>query len=525
VDAARQTVQRAIEFGRSVVQGLAAFAALIRDIAANPGQWIRNLAAAVMDGIRNHLWAALKTAIQGWFSSKVDEVLGLGMSVWQMLRQGGIALARVARMAWEGLKQAIPMVLIQILIQRLVSMIVPAIGAVMVVIEGLQAAWGTVSRIIQAIERFLAFLRAVRGGSAGPLFAQALAAAAVAVIDFVSNWLLTRLRRPAGAIAGRIRAIAQRIGQRLRRLMQGIGRRLRRFGQRLRGGLRGLRARFQRRQPARQQTREERNRIREERQARARETTISTLRNLLTRGIGGLLLKAHLLKLKLQHRWRTLRIRRNENAGTFEIYGGFSPESKLIEGSEQWRVRLIDYQLTRRPSTGAEFEQAVAPYIRGPLAQEIFGGGAYEVTYPAQPVLEMPAHPAHRLASRIDQPRVKFQRGMRGPAGMLRRPDVSVEVYGRDEGERRRALREVHIIEATLVTDFMAESEFAAHKRIQIPGTLFILQQRHQNQPNVQIKYHIIAPEIHSEGTKDFIMGELNKLGMKNVQFIWRHFG
>ena len=240
VDAANRAVQGAIQFARSVVQGFAAFAALIRDVAANPGQWIRNLGAAVVDGIRNHLWAALKTAIKEWFNSKVEEVLGLGMMVWRLLSQGGIAVAKVGRMVWEGLKQVIPIALIQILIQRLLSLIVPAVGAVMVIIETLQAAWGTVSRIIQAFERFFAFLRAVRSGNAGPHFAQALAAAAVAVIDFVSNWLLSRLRRPAGAIAGRIRAIAQRIGQRLRKLTRGIARRVRGLGRRIRGGVRRL---------------------------------------------------------------------------------------------------------------------------------------------------------------------------------------------------------------------------------------------------------------------------------------------
>lgn len=231
VDAAAAAVRGAIQAARAAMQALAAFAVLIRDVAANPGQWIRNLGAAIMDGIRDHLWRALKLAIQNWFSSKVDEVLGLGTAIWRLLNQGGIALARVGTMVWEGLKQVIPVVLIQILIQKLVSMIVPAVGAVMAIIEGLQAAWGTVSRIIQAFERFFAFLRAVKTGNAGPQFAKALAAAAVAVIDFVSNWLLSRLRRPAGAIAGRIRAIAQRIGQQLR----GVGRRVRGGARRLFG--------------------------------------------------------------------------------------------------------------------------------------------------------------------------------------------------------------------------------------------------------------------------------------------------
>ena len=84
-----------------------------------------------------------------------------------------MSLAQVGRMAWEGIKAAIPMILIRLLIEKLVSLIVPAAGALMAIVEGLQAAWGTISRIFQAIERFVAFLRAVKGGQAGRPFARA----------------------------------------------------------------------------------------------------------------------------------------------------------------------------------------------------------------------------------------------------------------------------------------------------------------------------------------------------------------
>ena len=118
-------------------------------------------------------------------------------------------------MAWEGLKAAIPAVLIGLLIEKLVSMIIPAAGAILTIIQGLIAAWGTVSRIITAFQLFFAFLKAVKGGNAGGQFAAAVAAAAVVVIDFVANWLLQRLMRPARAVGGRLRGIAQRIMQRI----------------------------------------------------------------------------------------------------------------------------------------------------------------------------------------------------------------------------------------------------------------------------------------------------------------------
>src|SRR4028118_311555 len=138
------------------------------------------------------------------------------MPVWKVLNQGGVDAWKVEKMAWEGIKSAIPPALIQILIEKVISMIVPAAGAVLAIIEGLQAAWGTVSRVIQAFDRFMGFLKAVKTGQSGPQFGAALAAAGVVLIDFVSNWLLKRVRGAASKVAGKIREIAKRIGNKLK---------------------------------------------------------------------------------------------------------------------------------------------------------------------------------------------------------------------------------------------------------------------------------------------------------------------
>jgi hypothetical protein len=323
VDAVGRTVQGAIESARSFVQAFAAFAALIRDVASNPGQWIRNLRAAIMDGIRNHLWRTLKTAVQNWFGGKVEEVLGLGTAVWQLLKRGGIALAQIGRMVWEGLKQIIPVVLIQILVQRLAAMIVPAVGAIMAIIETLQAAWGTVSRIIQAFERFFAFLRAVKTGNAGPQFAEALAAAAVAVIDFVSNFMLVRLRRRAGGLAGRIRALAQRIGQRLRRITRGVARGARRFGQRMRL----MRARLRRRV---RRPRRTDDRSRDQRWQRAIDQTRRILRMRLRRGMGRSGLRRTLASLKRRFRFKSIGIK--QSADQFSVQVTYNPAFDVASG-------------------------------------------------------------------------------------------------------------------------------------------------------------------------------------------------
>lgn len=211
VDAVGAAVEGALRFANSVVQALAAFAVLVKDVSSGPVQWLQNLGAAVVDGIRNHLWGAFKSAVSEWFTSKVEQVLGLGAAVWKVLTGGGLSVAQIGKMAWEGIKSIIPMAVVRILVEKLVSMIVPAAGAVMVIIEGLQAAWGTVSRILAAFSKFMEFLRAVRSGNAGPPFAAALAAAAVAVIDFIANWLIAKLAKGAVKVAGKLKGIAKRL--------------------------------------------------------------------------------------------------------------------------------------------------------------------------------------------------------------------------------------------------------------------------------------------------------------------------
>src|SRR5439155_5090191 len=105
---------------------------------------------------------------------------------------------------------------------------VPRAAAVMLITQALQAAWGSLGRILQGFDAFVAFLKGVRWGNAGPLFGGALAAAAVAVIEFISQFLLQRLMSAAGAVAGKIRALARKIGARLSslggRLVRGVKR-------------------------------------------------------------------------------------------------------------------------------------------------------------------------------------------------------------------------------------------------------------------------------------------------------------
>ena len=315
---------------RQAIQLLGALAGLIRDIAPNPGGWLRNLGAALMDGVRNHLWGAFKTSVKQWFNDKVEQVVGLGSAVWNLLKKGGLSIARIGSMVWEGIKAAIPPALIALLIEKLVSLLVPAAAAVMLIIQGLQAAWGAASRILQAFDRFWAFLRAVKGGNAGAAFAAAVAAAAMAVLDFLSNFLLARLAKGASKVGQKLRSIAQRIGQRLRGLVQRVGRRLRGVGRRLARARDRLRDRLRRR---RRQTPEQQRRRDQDRKQQRLARAVAAIRpaagRLLSSGVSGARLRAQIMFWRVRHRLTSLTL-----TGTpgFAMRATVNPSEVVING-------------------------------------------------------------------------------------------------------------------------------------------------------------------------------------------------
>jgi hypothetical protein len=301
-------VQTAIKIAQAAIALLGVLAAIIKDVAAGPAKWLANLGAAVIDGIKNHIWKAFKEAVKNWFFSKLEEVVGVGKMIFDVLFKGGIKLAEIGKMAFEGLKAAIPVALIAILVEKLVAMIVPAAGALMVIIEGLQAAWGAVSRILQAIDRFVAFLKAVKSGGAGPKFADAVASAAVVVIDFVASWLIRKIRGPASKIGGKIKAIAKKIMAKLKAAAKKIGGAIKKTFRKIKAKFKKLFKRKKKKTPKKEK--------RDRDKAKARlDKAVSAIRpqvtKMLGRGVGRAWLTARLMFWRVRYRLSALQIEGN----------------------------------------------------------------------------------------------------------------------------------------------------------------------------------------------------------------------
>ena len=207
----RDVVTGVIDFVKSAIAALADFAAIVADVAADPIGWLKKLGAAVVDGIRNCLWGAIKNAVRQWFNEKVQAIIGLGQLIIKVLIKGCFSVAKIARMAWDALIKSLPAMLIQILVERLISLIVPAAGAIMAIVQGAIAAYQSIGKIIAAISKFVAFLKGVRSGQGARLFAEGLAAGVVALIEFVSNFLMSKLGNAAKGVGTKLKGIADRI--------------------------------------------------------------------------------------------------------------------------------------------------------------------------------------------------------------------------------------------------------------------------------------------------------------------------
>ncbi|MCW5983253.1 MAG: hypothetical protein KIT09_34500 [Bryobacteraceae bacterium] len=563
IDVVANAVQGAIRIAQAAIALLGVLAAIIKDVASGPMKWLSNLGAAVIDGIKNHLWKAFKEAVKNWFNSKLEEVLGLGMAIFNILLKGGIKLADVGKMAFEGLKAAIPVALIGILVEKLVAMIVPAAGALMAIIEGLQAAWGAISRILQAIEKFVSFLKAVKTGSAGPQFAQALAGSAIVVIDFVANWLIRNLRGPAAKIGGKIKAIAKRILEKLKAVAKKVAgavkRAFKKVAAKIKGAFKKVKEKLfgkkkkDKKGKAKRKEDEDKKKKKQKKIEEAIAKTKSSVEQALAKGTRPLVMKARLAYLKLRYGWQGLSL--NQQGSAYIIKGHINPDFDLpanvsfkeltvhvsdlnIDPNKIAALPGIDRPPSRSGMTGgmkpAEFAQAavVGGALSG-LAPGLEGGGAFRFLgqgssrgrlEPTNPNIDPSRAPAGRAFLGERQYPVKSEGPLApGFAGVesaekqlaahaaveINKPKPDAVVVEMAGGQLIRSVN----IEATLDGELSQ-----GHKESQLYRTIIAAQEVYSRFPagtvslkDLEIHYVIIAPKA-AEAAKGKLQAQFDQL-------------
>ncbi|MFG2520041.1 DUF4157 domain-containing protein [Streptomyces sp. NPDC048527] len=211
IKAYQAVIMGAIKFAQAAIEALGKFAALVADIAPDPGGWISKAGSSAKTGITDHLWGAIKVAVKGWFDTKVEGILGLGKAVIDVLVKGCVSIKQIGKMAWDAIVASLPMMIATLVIEKVVSMIVPAAGAILTIVQGLMSAWQSISSILSAFSKFWAYLKAVKAGPAACLFAEAVAAGVVALLDLITNFLLQKLSSATKGVGKRLKGMAQKI--------------------------------------------------------------------------------------------------------------------------------------------------------------------------------------------------------------------------------------------------------------------------------------------------------------------------
>jgi hypothetical protein len=211
IKAYQAVIVGAIKFAQAAIEALGKFAALVADIAPDPGGWISKAGSSAKTGITDHLWGAIKVAVKGWFDTKVEGILGLGKAVIAVLVKGCVSIKQIGKMAWDAIIASLPMMIATLVIEKVVSMIVPAAGAILTIVQGLMSAWQSISSILSAFSKFWAYLKAVKAGPAACLFAEAVAAGVVALLDLITNFLLQKLSSATKGVGKRLKGMAQKI--------------------------------------------------------------------------------------------------------------------------------------------------------------------------------------------------------------------------------------------------------------------------------------------------------------------------
>ncbi|MGP4010048.1 eCIS core domain-containing protein [Streptomyces sp. 4N124] len=221
IKAYQAVIEGAIKFAQAAIEALGKFAALIADIAPDPGGWLAKAGSSAKSGITDHLWGAIKVAVKRWFDTKVEGILGLGKAVINVLVKGCVSLKQIGKMAWDAIVASLPMMIASLVIEKVVSMLVPAAGAILTIVQGLMAAWQSISSILTAFSKFWAYLKAVKAGPAACLFAEAVAAGVVALLDFIANFLMIRLSSATKGVGERLQDMSQKIMNGLKRTGKG----------------------------------------------------------------------------------------------------------------------------------------------------------------------------------------------------------------------------------------------------------------------------------------------------------------
>ncbi|MFE9903828.1 eCIS core domain-containing protein [Streptomyces achromogenes] len=211
VKAVVEAVRSVLEFASKLLSALGAWMMIAVDFLSDPGGWLGGAKNSAVDGAKNHLFREVSTAVKAWFQDKIQEIVGVPKAIIDKLVKGGFSLDRIVKEAWDAVVPQLPLIIGELVITKVVAKLIPGAGWVMAVIDAIRTAWGALSAILSSLEAVLAWLKAVRMGGAGILFAKAVAAGVVALLEVLYQALLSQIGKYVAKVGRRLRGIAAKL--------------------------------------------------------------------------------------------------------------------------------------------------------------------------------------------------------------------------------------------------------------------------------------------------------------------------
>ncbi|MFI7412595.1 DUF4157 domain-containing protein [Streptomyces sp. NPDC049627] len=205
-------VKAVLDFASKLLGALGEFMLIAVDFLSDPGGWLGGAKNSAVDGAKNHLFREVKAAVKSWFQSKIEEIIGIPKAILDKLVKGGIALDQIVKETWDAIVPQLPFIIGEIVITKVIAKLIPGAGWVMAVIDAIRTAIGALGEILRAMGAVLDWLKAVRQGGAGILFAKAVAAGIVALLELAYEALLSGIGKYVAKVGRRFKSIAAKLG-------------------------------------------------------------------------------------------------------------------------------------------------------------------------------------------------------------------------------------------------------------------------------------------------------------------------
>ncbi|MCA1224743.1 DUF4157 domain-containing protein [Saccharopolyspora sp. 6M] len=213
VQAVKDAIKSVLDFASKLLAGFGEFMMVAVDFLADPGGWLSGAKSSAEDGAKNHFFREVKSAVKDWFNQKIEEIIGLPKAIFERLKKGGISLQEIVKETWDAVVPQLPFIIGEIVITKVIAKLIPGAGWVAAVIDALQTAIGALGEILRAFGAVLDWLKSVGKGGNGVLFAKAVAAGVVALLELAYQFLLDGIGKYVSKVGDRFKTLAASLGK------------------------------------------------------------------------------------------------------------------------------------------------------------------------------------------------------------------------------------------------------------------------------------------------------------------------